>query len=203
MNNDAVINALYGMFGVIGTIAIILVVPFFKDLIFKIFDSRLNIKISKVLSDYNAKNDTKIHTSKVLFDLEQQAINHALSIIGKLVYITVETGGAIVVDINSNRDIKTNVKYYIEQMRLYVDNLAKYKTESILHSIYLPEEIDNAIQQIYGEYTKLHKVLFICIENNNIKELNSYFDNFILKIEEDNNRLKKIIREYYNNIKIV
>lgn len=203
MNNDAVINALYGVFGVIGTIAIILVVPFFKDLIFKIFDSRLNIKISKVLSDYNAKNDTKIHTSKALFDLEQQAINHALSIIGKLVYITIETGGTVIKNVKLNKTIHSNREYYVKQMRLLLDILTKYKTESVLSSIYLPEEIDNTIQQIFGGYLKLYCTISQCISENNIKELNSYFDNFIIKIDEDNKRLKKIIREHYNNIKIV
>lgn len=178
-------------------------IPFFKKIIFKVFESKINEQVEKAISDHNAKNDTKIHTSKVLFELEQQAINHALLILGKLVYIAIETGGAVLADITLNRTININKEYYLKQMRLLLDNLAKYKTESVASSIYLPEEIDEIIQQIYGKYTKLHQVISVCIDNNNIIELNSYFDSFMLKIEEDNKKLKKAIREHYNNIKIV
>ncbi len=178
-------------------------IPFFKKIIFKVFESKINEQVEKAISDHNAKNDTKIHTSKVLFELEQQAINHALLILGKLVYIAIETGGAVLADITLNRTININKEYYLKQMRLLLDNLAKYKTESVASSVYLPEEIDEIIQQIYGKYTKLHQVISVCIDNNNIIELNSYFDSFMLKIEEDNKKLKKAIREHYNNIKIV
>lgn len=188
-----------------GIIAIISAIglPFIRKIIFKLFESKVDERANKAISDHNAKNDTKIHVSKALFDLEQQAINHALSILGKIVYITMETSGAVLADIKINKTIHMNIEYYVKQMRVLLDNLAKYKTESILSSVYLPEEIDSIIQQIYGEYTKLHKVISLCIDNNNIIELNSYFDSFMIKIEEDNKRLKKAIREHYNNIKIV
>lgn len=178
-------------------------IPFFKKIIFKVFESKINEQVEKAISDHSAKNETKIHTSKALFELEQQAINHALLILGKLVYIAIETGGAVLADITLNRTININKEYYLKQMRLLLDNLAKYKTESVASSVYLPEEIDEIIQQIYGKYTKLHQVISVCIDNNNIIELNSYFDSFMLKIEEDNKKLKKVIREHYNNIKIV
>lgn len=178
-------------------------IPFFKKIIFKLFETKVDERANKAISDHNAKNDTKIHTSKVLFELEQQAINHALLILGKLVYIAIETGGAVLADITLNRTINMNKEYYLKQMRLILNSLAKYKTESVASSVYLPEEIDEIIQQIYGKYTKLHQVISVCIDNNNIIELNSYFDSFMLKIEEDNKKLKKVIREHYNNIKIV
>lgn len=198
-----VYNVLAGLVG--GSIAIILAIglPFIRKIIFKLFESKVDERANKAISDHNAKNDTKIHVSKALFDLEQQAINHALSILGKIVYITMETSGAVLAEVKSNRIIHMDRGYYVEKMRVLLDNLAKYKTESILSSVYLPEEIDSIIQQIYGEYTKLHQVISICIDNNNITELNSYFDGFMIKIEEDNKQLKKAIREHYNNIKIV
>lgn len=192
-----------GAVGGIVAIATAIGIPFFKKIIFKVFEAKINEKVEKAISDHNAKNDTKIHTSKVLFELEQKAINHALLILGKLVYIAIETSGAVLADITLNRAININKKYYLKQMRLLLDNLAKYKTESVASSVYLPEEIDEIIQKIYGKYTKLHQVISVCIDNNNIIELNSYFDSFMLQIEEDNKKLKKVIREHYNNIKIV
>lgn len=192
-----------GAVGGIVAIATAIGIPFFKKIIFKVFESKINEKVEKAISDHNAKNDTKIHTSKVLFELEKKAINHALLILGKLVYIAIETSGAVLADITLNRAININKKYYLKQMRLLLDNLAKYKTESVASSVYLPEEIDEIIQKIYGKYTKLHQVISVCIDNNNIIELNSYFDSFMLQIEEDNKKLKKVIREHYNNIKIV
>lgn len=196
-------NFLAGLGGGIIAIVSAIGIPFIRKIIFKLFESKVDERANKAISDHNAKNDTKIHVSKALFDLEQQAINHALSILGKIVYITMETSGAVLADIKINKSIHMNIEYYVKQMRVLLDNLAKYKTESILSSVYLPEEIDSIIQQIYGEYTKLHKVISLCIDNNNIIELNSYFDGFMIKIEEDNKRLKKAIREHYNNIKIV
>lgn len=196
-------NFLAGLGGGIIAIVSAIGIPVIKEFVFKLFESKVDERANKAISDHNAKNDTKIHVSKALFDLEQQAINHALSILGKIVYITMETGGTVLADIKINKTIHMNIEYYVKQMRLLLDNLAQYKTESILSSVYLPEEIDSIIQQIYGEYTKLHKVISICIDNNNITELNSYFASLMIKIEEDNKRLKKAIREHYNNIKIV
>lgn len=188
-----------------GIIAIVSAIglPFIRKIIFKLFESKVDERANKAISDHNAKNDTKIHVSKALFDLEQQAINHALSILGKIVYIAIETSGTVLADIKINKTIHMNIEYYVKQMRLLLNNLSKYKTESILSSVYLPEEIDSIIQQIYGEYIELHKEISKCIDNNNITALNSYFDSFMIKIEEDNKQLKKAIREHYNNIKIV
>lgn len=196
-------NFLAGLGGGIIAIVSAIGIPVIKEFVFKLFESKVDERANKAISDHNAKNDTKIHVSKALFDLEQQAINHALSILGKIVYITIEISGTVLADIKINKTIHMNIEYYVKQMRLLLENLAKYKTESILSSVYLPEEIDSIIQQIYGEYTKLHKVISLCIDNNNIIELNSYFASLMIKIEEDNKRLKKAIREHYNNIKIV
>ena len=196
-------DVLAGLGGGIIAIVSAIGLPFIRKIIFKLFESKVDERANKAISDHNAKNDTKIHVSKALFDLEQQAINHALSIIGRLMYIAMETGGTVLAEVQLNNAIKINREYYVKQMRLLLNNLSKYKTESILSSVYLPEEIDSIIQQIYGEYTKLHKVISICIDNNNITELNSYFASLMIKIEEDNKRLKKTIREHYNNIKIV
>lgn len=196
-------NFLAGLGGGIIAIVSAIGIPVIKEFVFKLFESKVDERANKAISDHNAKNDTKIHVSKALFDLEQQAINHALSILGKIVYITIEISGTVLADIKINKTIHMNIEYYVKQMRVLLDNLAKYKTESILSSVYLPEEIDSIIQQIYGEYTKLHKVISLCIDNNNITALNSYFDSFMIKIEEDNKQLKKAIREHYNNIKIV
>lgn len=198
-----VYNVLAGLGGGIIAIVSAIGLPFIRKIIFKLFESKVDERANKAISDHNAKNDTKIHVSKALFDLEQQAINHALSIIGRLMYIAIETGGTVFAEVQLNNAIKINREYYVKQMRLLLNNLSKYKTESILSSVYLPEEIDSIIQQIYGEYTKLHKVISLCIDNNNIIELNSYFASLMIKIEEDNKRLKKAIREHYNNIKIV
>ena len=197
------IDVLSGAIGAIIIIVVSLGLPFVRKIIFKLFETKVDERANKAISEHKKKNETKIHTSKALFELEQQAINHALLILGKLVYIAIETGGAVLADITLNRTININKEYYLKQMRLLLDNLAKYKTESVASSVYLPEEIDEIIQQIYGKYTKLHQVISVCIDNNNIIELNSYFDSFMLKIEEDNKKLKKAIREHYNNIKIV
>lgn len=192
--------------GTIGAIIIIVVslgLPFVRKIIFKLFETKVDERANKAISDHNAKNDTKIHTSKVLFELEQQAINNALTTLGHIIYIATKIGGAVGAHIQLKNTLHQHLPYYVEQNKILLEYLAKYKMESIATSVYIPEEIDTLINSTYGEYVKLHQVIALCSDNNDINALNKYFDELFIKIEIDNKKLNQAIREHYNNIKIV
>lgn len=192
-----------GAVGGIVAIATAIGIPFFKKIIFKVFESKINEKVEKAISDHNAKNDTKIHTSKVLFELEQKAINNALIILGNIIYLVTKISAQVGASIQLKQTLKQNMPYYIEHNKILSEYLAKYKMESIATSVYIPENIDSLINKTYAEYVNLYKVISICLDNNDINTLNKYFDELFIKIEIDNKKLNNIIREHYNNIKIV
>lgn len=193
------IDILSGAIGAIIILISIISLPFFRKIIFKLFEAKINEKVEKTLSDYNAKNDTKIHTSKALFDLEQKAINHNLSILAALLMMVIDMRG-INQDGYSSDYLR---KYYKDKMELIKGYLKKYVTENVLYSVYLPEEIDKVINGTYKEYENLHKEIGNCLDNVDKITINTYLDDLLKKIEKDNKRLSKIIREYYSNIKIV
>ena len=192
--------------GAIGAIIIIVVslgLPFVRKIIFKLFETKVDERANKAISDHNAKNDTKIHTSKVLFELEQQAINNALTTLGHIIYIVTKISAHVGASIQLKQTLNQNMPYYVDQMKILSEYLAKYKMESIATSVYIPEEIDTLINSTYSEYVKLHQVIALCSDNNDINALNKYFDELFIKIEIDNKKLNQEIREYYNSVKIV
>lgn len=192
--------------GAIGAIIIIVVslgLPFVRQIIFKLFETKVDERANKAISDHNAKNETKIYTSKVLFELEQQAINNALTTLGHIIYIVTKISAHVGASIQLKQTLNQNMPYYVDQMKILSEYLAKYKMESIATSVYIPEEIDTLINSTYSEYVKLHQVIALCSDNNDINALNKYFDELFIKIEIDNKKLNQEIREYYNSVKIV
>ena len=192
--------------GAIGAIIIIVVslgLPFVRKIIFKLFETKVDERANKAISDHNAKNDTRIHTSKVLFDLEQKSINNALTILGNIIYIVTQIGGAVGAHIQLKNTLHQHMPYYVEQNKILLKHLTKYKMESIATSVYIPEHIDSLINSSYAEYLKLYKVIALYLDNNDINALNKYFDELFIKIEIDNKKLNQEIREYYNSVKIV
>lgn len=197
------IDMLSGAIGAIIIIVVSLGLPFFRKIIFKVFETKVDERANKAISDHNAKNDTKIHTSKVLFELEQQAINNNVIILGKLLKIAIETSGIVVNDYNNGITLFNNIEYYTNQNKKIYEYIAKYKTENILYSLYIPEEIDLLLNKLFATYKDIHLHIAKETMNNNINGLHSFFNNILLQIEEENKLLKNTIREHYNNIKIV
>ena len=192
--------------GAIGAIIIIVVslgLPFVRKIIFKLFETKVDERANKAISDHNAKNETKIYTSKALFELEQQAINNALTTLGHIIYIVTKISAHVGASIQLKQTLNQNMPYYVDQIKILSEYLAKYKMESIATSVYIPEEIDTLINSTYSEYVKLHQVIALCSDNNDINALNKYFDELFIKIEIDNKKLNQEIREYYNSVKIV
>lgn len=197
------IDLLSGAIGAIIIIVVSLGLPFVRKIIFKLFETKVDERANKAISDHNAKNDTKIHTSKVLFELEQQAINNNVIILGKLLKIAIETSGIVVNDYNNGITLFNNIEYYTNQNKKIYEYIAKYKTENILYSLYIPEEIDLLLNKLFATYKDIHLHIAKETMNNNINGLHSFFNNILLQIEEENKLLKNTIREHYNNIKIV
>lgn len=197
------IDVLSGAIGAIIIIVVSLGLPFVRKIIFKLFETKVDERANKAISDHNAKNETKIHTSKALFELEQQAINNNVIILGKLLKIAIETSGMVVNDYNNGIALFHNLEYYTNQNKKIYEYISKYKTENILYSLYIPEEIDLLLNKLFATYKDIHLHIARETMNNSINGLHSFFNNILLQIEEENKLLKNTIREHYNNIKIV
>lgn len=78
-------NFLAGLGGGIIAIGSAIGLPFIRKIIFKLFESKVDERANKAISDHNAKNDTKIHVSKALFDKEQQALQNILTNLGLII----------------------------------------------------------------------------------------------------------------------
>ena len=57
-------NFLAGLGGGIIAIVSAIGIPVIKEFVFKLFESKVDERANKAISDHNAKNDTKIHVSK-------------------------------------------------------------------------------------------------------------------------------------------
>ena len=64
--------------GIIAIIVSAIGIPFIRKIIFKLFESKIDERANKAISDHNAKNDTKMHITKMLYDKEQIALQNIL-----------------------------------------------------------------------------------------------------------------------------
>lgn len=190
-----------GAVGGIVAIATAIGIPFFKKIIFKVFESKINEKVEKALSDHNAKNDTKIHTSKVLFELEQKALKNILQNFGKII--------SAFTRIHTMANMDSRKKQYPKAC--YDDILVELSTntnmsinKSVEDFVYImDEDIEDKFENIYNKCYEVHTEITNLIENNNILELKNYLYTMLDDIESDFKIIKKSIRNYYNNIKII
>lgn len=196
-------GVLAGLGGGIIAIVSAIGIPFIRKIIFKLFESKVDERANKAISDHNAKNDTKMHVSKALFNLEQKAIENSMRAIGEMSIIVAEIGGHISADVKYNRCKLDNKDFYIEKTKLLLNTLSEYKKQYWYNAIYIPEEIEKEIKNIVLYLSKFHDELALSF---------SYIDLFILdkKINTlvdilDNNlkEIKKLIQERYNNIRII
>lgn len=130
------IDVLSGAIGAIIIIVVSLGLPFVRKIIFKLFETKVDERANKAISDHNAKNETKIHTSKALFELEQQAINNNVIILGKLLKIAIETSGMVVNDYNNGIALFHNLEYYTNQNKKFMNIYPNIK-QKIYYILYI------------------------------------------------------------------
>lgn len=198
-----VYNVLTGLGG--GIIAIILAIgiPFIRKVIFKLFESKVDERANKAISDHNAKNDTKIHISKALFDMEQKAIENSMQAIGEMMIIIAEIGGHVSADVNLNRSKLDDEDFYIKKTRLLLDKLSEYRKQYYYYTIYIPEEIEEVINKIILYFSKFHDAVSLSFSHEDLVVLDKRIDEVVYIIDNDLKDIKKLIRERYSNIKIV
>lgn len=198
-----VYNVIAGLGGGIIAIVSAIGLPFIRKIIFKLFESKVDERANKAISDHNAKNDTKIHVSKALFDLEQKAINNNVVIFSKISKIIIETSGMVMNDIKNGISILDNRNYYVNQNKNIEEYLSEYHIENLIYSLYIPENIDSLFYELFLLYANIHAEITSNIHSNDINSLNSFFIKILIEIDIKSNTIKKEIRKYYNNIKVI
>lgn len=190
-----------GAVGGIVAIATAIGIPFFKKIIFKVFESKINEKVEKAISDHNAKNDTKIHITKMLYDKEQIALQNILENFSNIISTFVLIHATTYNDINDKQ-------FSIEIYENALNDISFYTMGSIHKTIkdfvyIMDEEIEEKFDKIYDKCYKVNTEIEHLIKNKNILELKNYLYNMLDEIENDYKSIKKSIRNYYNNIKII
>lgn len=191
-----------GIVGATVTIVAIFGLPFFRKIIFKLFESKINEKVEKAISDHNAKNNTKVHTSKILFELEQQAINNLLANISIMMVTLIDIGASFKAEMLKNNSIINKDKYF-NDLSIITESIKEYKKISIIYTPYLPEKIESLFKVIIPLYADINTNFHHFIKDENIEKFNGYFQETIADMEHINKELNKTIREYYNSVKIV
>ena len=191
--------------GAIGAIIIIVVslgLPFVRQIIFKLFETKVDERANKAISDHNTKNDTKIYTSKALFELEQQAINNLLANISIMMVTLIDIGASFKAEMLKNNSIINKDKYF-NDLSIIIKSIKEYKRLSIIYTPYLPEKIDALFKVIIPLYADINTNFHHFIKDENVKKFNGYFQGKIADMEHINRELNRAIREYYNSVKIV
>lgn len=190
--------------GAIGAIIIIVVslgLPFVRKIIFKLFETKVDERANKAISDHNAKNETKIHITKMLYDKEQIALQNILENFSNIISTFVLIHATTYNDIN-------NKQFSIEIYENELNNVSFYTIGSIHKTIkdfvYIMDgEIEEKFDKIYDKCYKVHTEIEHLIKNKNTLELKNYLHNMLNEIENDFKSIKKSIREHYKNIKII
>ncbi len=192
-----IINNLGGI-----VIIIILIIQIIQNTIIIFIQKKIDTKFNKTISDHNAKNDTKIHVSKALFDLEQQAINNTLSICKKVMREYIMIMVVIKSDDTDKSDILNNIQFVTHMDKLHkILNLNEWKNS--INYVYMPKNIENIFSDIFNIYIKLYINIDNIFNQNGHKAL---YDNIKMMIDATDilyKQLNETIREHYNNIKTV
>lgn len=198
-----VYNFFAGLGGGIIAIVSAIGIPFIRKIIFKLFESKVDERANKAISDHNAKNDTKIHISKALFDMEQKAIENSMQAIGGMSIIMAEIGGHVSADVKLNRSKLDDEDFYIKKTRLLLDKLSDYRKLYYYYAIYIPEEIEEKIGKIVIYFAKFHDEVALSFSYEDLVVLNKKIDELVNILENDLKEIKKLVKERYSNIKIV
>lgn len=199
---DMLSGAIGGIIGGVVTIATAIGIPFFNKIIFKLFETKVDERANKAISDHNAKNDTKIYTSKALFELEQQAINNLLANISIMMVTLIDIGASFKAEMLKNNSIINKDKYF-NDLSIIIKSIKEYKRLSIIYTPYLPEKIEALFKVIIPLYADINTNFHHFIKDENVKKFNGYFQGKIADMEHINRELNRAIREYYNSVKIV
>lgn len=194
------IDLLSGAIGAIIIIVVSLGLPFVRQIIFKLFETKVDERANKAISDHNAKNETKIHTSKALFELEQEALKNILQNLGKI--ISAFTQIHAMANMDSIQKQYPKIYYYNVLVDLST-NTNMSINKSVEDFVFINEDIEGKFDKLYDKCYKIHTEITNLIESNNILELKNYLYNILDELENDYKIIKKSIREYYNNIKIL
>lgn len=190
--------------GAIGGIIILagsLGMPFVRQIIFKLFETKVDERANKAISYHNAKNDTKIHITKMLYDKEQIALQNILENFSNIISTFVLIHATTYYDIN-------NKQFSIEIYKNALNDISFYTMGSIHKTIkdfvyIMDEEIEEKFNKIYDKCYKVHTEIEHLIKNKNTLVLKNYLYNMLDEIENDYKSIKKSIRQHYNNIKII
>lgn len=195
------IDLLSGAIGAIIIIVVSLGLPFVRQIIFKLFETKVDERANKAISNHNAKNETKIHITKMLYDKEQIALQNILENFSNIISTFVLIHATTYNDIN-------NKQLSIEIYENELNNVSFYTIGSIHKTIkdfvyIMDEEIEEKFDKIYDKCYKVHTEIEHLIKNKNTLELKNYLHNMLNEIENDFKSIKKSIREHYKNIKII
>lgn len=196
-----VYNVLAGLGGGIIAIVSAIGIPFIRKIIFKLFESKVDERANKAISDHNAKNDTKIHVSKALYDKEQQALQNILENFSNIISTFVLIHAMAYMD---NEKKQFTIEGYYKALETLSTNTIISVHKSIKDFVYIiDEDIEDKFDKIYDKCYNVHKEITNLIDNRNILELIKYLHNKLDELENDYKDIKKYIRKYYNNLKII
>ena len=197
------IDLLSGAIGAIIIIVVSLGLPFVRKIIFKLFETKVDERANKAISDHNAKNDTKIHISKTLFDLEQKAISIGLEYMGEISKIIIDTGCSFNA-ITGAKSEYYNKFEYLDKIDKLPKIILEYSNKfNVIYTVYLPDNLATLFRIGIQLYKDVPSIFFKLIKENNTTEFQKYFTNISQDIQTYNRELNRAIREYYNSVKIV
>lgn len=186
-----------------GIIAIVSAIglPFIRKIIFKLFESKVDERANKAISDHNAKNDTKIHVSKALFDKEQKALQNILTNLGLIISSFVRIHSMAHMDNEKKKYTKKDYCISLKYLSLDTHYSIRKSIEDLVYI--MNEEIDDKFVKIHDKCYRVHTEITFLIEKENILELKNYLYNMLEELENDYKIIRQDIRKHYNNITII
>lgn len=194
-------NFLAGLGGGIIAIVSAIGIPFIRKIIFKLFESKVDERANKAISDHNAKNDTKIHVSKALYDKEQKALQDILTNFGLIISSFVHIHSMAQIDNEKKKFTKKDYFISLKHLSLNTHYSIRKSVEDLAHI--MNEEIDNKFVKIHDKCYRVHTEITYLIENEKILELKNYLYKMLDEINNDYKLIRQSIRKYYNNIIII
>lgn len=182
-------------------IIVILIIQVIQNNIIIFIQKKIDTKFNKNISDHNAKNDAKIHVSKALYDKEQIALQNILENFSNIISTFVLIHAMAYID---NEKKQFTIEGYCKALETLSTNTIISVHKSIKDFVYIiDEDIEDKFDKIYDKCYNIHKEITNLINNRNILELIKYLHNKLDELENDYKDIKKSIRKYYNNIKII
>lgn len=187
--------------GIIAIIVSAIGIPFIRKIIFKLFESKIDERANKAISDHNAKNDTKMHITKMLYDKEQIALQNILENFSNIISTFALIHATTYNDIN-NKQFSTKIyDNALSELSFYTMGSIHKTIKDFVYII--NEDIEEKFDKIYDKCYTVHTEIEHLIKDKNTLELKNYLYKMLDEIENDFKDIKKSIRKYYNNIKII